>query len=54
MSSDIQVHKCMCDVKKLGIVDGDTDSIYCANCEGVLGTFDDFTIEDIRRLMQGE
>lgn len=43
MSSPIlTAHKCNCIVPKLGIVDGDTEAVYCANCEGVLGNTCDF------------
>lgn len=45
MSSPATVaHKCVCPDPKLGIVDGDTDAVYCGNCDGVLGDISDVII----------
>lgn len=44
MSVDLLAHACSCDEPRLGVVDGDTDAVYCGNCEGVLGEIGDVHI----------
>lgn len=45
MSEDIYTaHKCACQAPVLGVVDGDTDTVYCDICEGVIGYFGDVRV----------
>jgi hypothetical protein len=47
MSSTFIAHKCACKEPKLGIVDGDTDAVYCGNCDGVLGDLADVMVSPL-------
>lgn len=49
MSTSIKVGwDCTCRIKS-GYVDGDTDTIYCNTCDGVITTLDKLKMTDIKR-----
>lgn len=52
MSTSIKVSwKCTCKPSTTtGWIDGDTENIYCNNCDGVITTLDKLKMTDIKRL----
>lgn len=36
--------KCNCKDSRLGVVDGDTQTVYCGNCDGVIGAVEDVAL----------
>ena len=52
MSTSIKVSwKCTCKPSTTtGWIDGDTENVYCNNCDGVITTLDKLKMTDIKRL----
>lgn len=52
MSTSIKVAwDCECEPgKRSGWIDGDTETIYCNNCSGVISSLDELTLDDVTEL----
>lgn len=42
---NITMSKCDCTESRLGVVDGDTQTVYCGSCNGIIGGLDAVVLE---------